>query len=132
MKALAHTCLRWPNLDKNIKKLCRSCQPIRDVKHVPKVAPLRSWTWLSKPWERVHVYLARPFQGTMLFVLVDAHLKRPQVNPMKSTLTSYIVYVLRQIFSLYGLREQLVSDYSPQFISDDFATFIKGNGIFHI
>jgi len=39
---------------------------------------------------------------------------------------------LRQIFSAYGLPEQLVSDNGPQFISDEFATFMKRNGVRHI
>ena len=46
MKALARSYLGWPN--KDIVKLCRSCQP-------------------SKPWEHVHVDFAGSFQGTMLY-----------------------------------------------------------------
>ena len=51
---------------------------------------------------------------------------------MKSTITSQTVDVLLQIFSAFRLPEQLVSDNGPQFISDEFATFMKGNGICHI
>ena len=40
--------------------------------------------------------------------------------------------VLRQMFAAYGLQNQIVSHNGPQFISDDFATFTKMNGIKHI
>ena len=114
------------------EKLCRSCQPCGTVKPSPTVAPLHPWTWPSKTWERIHEDFAGPFQGTMLFVLIDAHSKWPEVYPMKSTITSQTVDDLRQIFSAYRLPEQLVSDNGPQFISDEFTTFMKANGIRHI
>ena len=37
-----------------------------------------------------------------------------------------------QLFAAYGLPEQIVSDNGPQFVSDEFATFVKINGIKHI
>jgi len=132
MKALARSYIWWPNLDKSIETLARSCKPCGAVKHAPAVAPLRPWTCPSRPWERVHVDFAGPFEGTMLFVLVDAHSKWPEVYPMKSTTASHTIDVLRKIFAAYGLPEQLVSDNSPQFVSSEFATFLKANAIRHV
>lgn len=40
--------------------------------------------------------------------------------------------VLRRIFAAYGLPEQLVSDNTPQFVAEKFATFCQVNGIKHI
>jgi len=48
----------WPNLDKDIVRLAKSCKACQSVKHSPAVAPLRLWTWPSKPWDRVHVDFA--------------------------------------------------------------------------
>lgn len=36
------------------------------------------------------------------------------------------------MFAAHGLPQQLVSDNGPQFISDEFAAFMKSNGIKHI
>ena len=51
---------------------------------------------------------------------------------MKDTTTTKTIDVLRNIFSSYGIPEQLVTDNGPQFISDDFAMFVRMNGIKHI
>ena len=40
--------------------------------------------------------------------------------------------VLRNIFALYDLPEQIVTDNGPQFTATDFADFKKVNGIGHI
>jgi len=67
----------------------------------------------------------------MFLVVVDAHSKWPEAIPMNSTTTVKTLEVLRQLFSSYGLPEQIVTDNGPQFISDEFATFVKCNGIKH-
>ena len=51
---------------------------------------------------------------------------------MKDTTTTKTIDVLRNIFSSYGIPEQLVTDNGPQFISDDFAMFVRMNSIKHI
>ena len=38
---------------------------------------------------------------------------------------------MRRIFTIHGLPQQLVSDNGPQFVSDQFAQFLKQNGIKH-
>ena len=45
---------------------------------------------------------AGPIQGTMLFVLVDAHSKWPEVYPMTTTTSGDTIEVLWKIFSSRG------------------------------
>ena len=72
------------------------------------------------------------FQGRMFFVVVDANAKWPEAVEIMSTTSADTLKALRNMFSRYGLPEQMVSDNGPQFISDEFATFAKKNGIRHI
>ena len=51
---------------------------------------------------------------------------------MPSTTASRTIDELRKLFSSYGLPEQIVTDNGPQFVSEEFATFAKLNGIKHI
>ena len=98
----------------------------------PAPAPLHTWLWPTKPWMHVHVDLAGSFQGKMYFIIVDAHSKWPEVIPMSTTKSNETIAELRRLFAAHGLPQQLVSDNGPQFISDEFATFCKMNGIKHI
>ena len=51
---------------------------------------------------------------------------------MSSTTATKIIEALRQLFSAYGLPEQLVSNNGPQFVAQEFDSFMKINGIKHI
>ena len=132
MKAVARGYLWWPGLDKSIQDLVKSCQSCQAVKHAPAVAPMYPWSWPAKPWQRVHLDFAGPFQGVMLLVAVDAHSKWPEVEIMHSTTAAKTIDVLRKMFATFGLPEQLVTDNGPQFLSEEFALFSKLNGIRHI
>ena len=49
-----------------------------------------------------------------------------------TTISEKTIEVLRQLSARYGLPEQLVSDNGTQFVSGEFATFMKANRIKHI
>ena len=132
MKAVARSYMWWPGLDKNIETLAKACVPCQVVKKSPAVAPLHPWAWPEKPWQRVHLDFAGPFQGSMFLIAVDAHSKWPEVHPMVSTTATKTVDLLRSLFAAYGLPEQVVTDNGPQFIAEEFATFMRTNGIRHI
>ena len=132
MKALARSHVWWPGLDRDLESLAKSCVACQSVKQAPPVAPLRPWVWPTKPWERIHIDFAGPFQGKMYLIAVDAHSKWPEVYEMAQTTATKTITVLRHLFSTYGLPEQVVSDNGPQFTSEEFATFMKANGIKHV
>ena len=132
MKAQARSYVWWPGLDKGIEHLVKSCIPCQSVKQSPAVAPLHPWIWPARPWQRVHIDFAGPFCEKMYFLAVDAHSKWPEAYEMHSTTTSKVVEVLRQLFAAYGLPEQIVSDNGLQFVSSDFAEFLRMNGVWHI
>ena len=121
----------WPGLDGRIESLVKSCLECQAVKNSPPPAPLQPWTWPLQVFHRVHLDFAGPFHGAMLLVAVDAYSEWPLVATMQSTTIAKTIEVLRQMFSLYGLPEQIVSDNGPQFTSEEFAVFLKINGIKH-
>ena len=88
--------------------------------------------WPAKPWKHIHIDFAGPFLGKNFLVVVDAHSKWAEVIEMSSTTSSKTIVELRKLFSAYGLPEQIVSDNGPQFVAEEFATFLKLNGIRHI
>jgi transposase InsO family protein len=51
---------------------------------------------------------------------------------MQSTTVNKTIEKLRQVFAMHGIPEQIVSDNGPQFTSEEFTTFLLGNGVKHI
>ena len=64
-------------------------------------------------------------------IIVDAYSKWPEVIPMSSTTTHATMSALMPIFATHGLPERVVTDNGTQFCSEEFANFLKSNGISH-
>lgn len=124
-KAVARGYVWWPELNKQVEAMSKSCTQCQKVKNTPAVAPLYPWTWPAMPWQRIHIDFAGPFQGQMFLIVVDSHSKWPEVLPMKKTTADATIVELRRLFSCYGLPDQLVSDNGPQFVSEKFRVFLK-------
>ena len=132
MKSLARSYFWWPGLDEDIQKLVKSCQSCQAVKSAPSSAPLHPWAWPEHPWQRVHIDFAGPFKGRMFLLLVDAHSKWPEIHEMPATTADHTIALLRSVFAAFGLPEQVVFDNGPQFTSQEFANFLRSNGVTHI
>ena len=132
MKSVARGYMWWPGMDKAIEHIAKACQSCQSVKGNPPVVPLHPWAWPSRPWQRVHLDFAGPFQGAMFLVCVDAYSKWPEVRVMSKTTVSKTLDVLRQWFASPGVPEQIITDNGPQFVAEEFDTFTKRNGIKHV
>ncbi len=51
---------------------------------------------------------------------------------MSSTTASQTIARLRQTFAAYGLSEQVVTDNGPQFVAEEFTSFLRLNGVKHV
>ena len=131
MKSVARSFMWWPGLDKCIESLAKACTSCHAVKSAPPSVPLRPWVWPSKPWQRVHLDFAGPFQGALFLIAVDAFSKWPEVRAMSSTTVPVTLDVLREWFSLHGIPEQVVTDNGSQFTSEGFRVFAEQNGVRH-
>ena len=119
----------WPGLDGEIEHLAKSCQSCQAVKQSLPCVPLTPWVWPAKRWQRVHLDIAGPFQGSMFLVVVDAHSKQPEVQVMTST---NALDVLRVWFASHGIPKHVVTDNGPQFIAEEFKEFLRRNGVKHV
>ena len=132
MKALARSYVWWPQLDRDLEEVVKTCNPCQLARHSPAPVPLQPWEWPQRPWSRLHIDFAGPFLGHMYLVLVDAHSKWLEVKRVSSATTAVTTEVLRSIFATHGLPEMLVSDNGTAFTSSQFKHFTSQNGIRHV
>ena len=99
MKVMACSHMWWPHLDKDIENHIRTCVPCQAVRDRPAPAPLHLWLWPTRPWLRVHLNFAGPFEGKMYLIGVDAHSKWPEVVKMPQTTAQRTIMELRWLFA---------------------------------
>ena len=131
MKSLTRLHVWWLSLDHDVEQTvqdCHACQANR-CKSPEKVN--NPWIWPTRPWQRIHVDFAGPFNGQMFLLVVDAKSKSIEVFPMSSTTASTTIRALRFLFVTHGLPEVIVSDNGPQFVAQEMKDFLKSSGIRH-
>ena len=110
MKSLARGYVWWPGMDRQIEACVKGCVACQSSRKGPPPTPMHPWVWPEKPWSRVHIDYAGPFEGRTFLLLIDAHSKWLEIHLSHSSTSSSIIELLRKSFASLGLPEVLVSD----------------------
>ncbi|XP_060092539.1 uncharacterized protein K02A2.6-like, partial [Heteronotia binoei] len=132
MKALARSYVWWPGMDGEIESWVRRCQTCQESRPEPPSAPATRWESTRKPWSRLHLDFAGPFQGQIFMIIVDAYTKWLEVIPVGSTSSAAAIRALRRVLSTHGIPDTIVSDNGTAFTSADFQAFLQRYLIRHI
>ena len=131
-KAKARAYVWWPNMDKDIEEMCKSCPSCGLQQHRPPTATPSAWPVPARPWSRLHLDHAGPFQGHVFLLVVDAYSHWLEVVSVASTSSEFAIQKLRILFATHGLPDLLVSDNGSAFTSEVFQEFCSRNGIRHV
>ena len=132
MKNLARSYFWWPGIDKQLENCVKSRETCQMHQRSSPPSCFHPWSWPNKPWSRVHIDYAGPFLGKMFLVMIDAHTKWMEVHMTTSSTSSTTISLLRKTFAALGLPDVIVSDNGSNFCSDEFADFLKKNGVKNI
>ena len=132
MKGLSRMYVWWPGITKDIESTVHNCTECQMHQSTPPVAPLHPWSWPTRPWARLHLDYAGPFQGKMILVLIDAHSKWVEAICTPGSTSAVVIDELRTLFAQFGLPETIVTDNGTCFVSAEFETFLSRNGIKHL
>lgn len=128
MKSVARTYVWWPGIDCDIEnwvKCCKACQSMSNKKSEQE---LSSWPKTNKPFQRIHMVFCM-FDGNTFLIVEDTYSKWLEVYVMNNTNASATIEKLRNLFSIFGLPNEIVSDNGPPFNSKEFNAFCDANGI---
>ena len=131
MKALARMYVWWPGITADIEKSVRLCPECQQVQSSPPLAPLHPWKWPTRPWARLHLDFAGPFEGKNILIAIDAHSKWIEAVCTSAVSSSCVIEELRTLFARFGLPEMIVSDNGTCFVSREFEEFLRNNGVKH-
>ena len=132
MKSLARMYVWWPGISNDIASTVRHCLECQQQQPTPAVAPLHPWSWPTRPWARLHLDYAGPFQGKMILVLIDAHSKWIEAVSTPQATSQAVMEELRPLFAKFGIPETIVTDNGTCFVSAEFESFLAFNGIKHL
>ena len=117
MKSLARMYVWWPGITKDIEHTVRQCQLQSPV------APLHPWSWLTRPWARLHLDYSEE---------MDAHSKWIEAIFTRNATSFSISEELRSLLAQFGLPKPLITDNGTCFVSAEFEAFLADNGIKHL
>ena len=129
MKALARMYVWWLGIVDDIEKTVRQCTECQMHQPAPPVAPLQPWKWPTRPWARLHLDYAGPVKGKMYLIIIDAHSKWIEAICIPSATSSVVIEELKVLFVQFGLPDTIVTDNGTCFVSAEFKSYLKKNGI---
>ena len=122
----------WPGIDKDVEHLIRSCISCQAQSSQSCPQPLTMTEMPSRPWTVLHADLCGPFpSGESLLVLVDSCSRWPEVFILKSTTAAVIINRMKSCFAVHGLPEEIVTDNGPQFVAEEFDSYLRDHSITH-
>ena len=91
MKALARMYVWWPGINVDIEESVGGSYECQQNQSTPPAAPLNPWSWLTRPWSRLHLGFAGPFLGRMFLILIDAHSKWIEAYETASATSTVVI-----------------------------------------
>ena len=134
LKCSLRKCYWWPGLSKDAEIFVKECVGCccSDKSRSTKNIPVGSFPVPNSPCELYNLDIAGPFHnGHYLVVLIDAQSNFPEVLDTKDITSSKIIKWLKTIFSRVGLPVGIITDNGPQFISDEFQSYLSSLDIHH-
>lgn len=129
-KSLARSYVYWPNIDGDIEKPIKGCEPRNLAQASPEKSTLIPWSPTDSAWKRIHIDYA-DINGAYYYIIVDAYSKWLEVFKTRDITSAFSISKLREVFCRFGIPDVVVSDNGRQFTSVEFKNFLAKNGIQH-
>ena len=122
----------WAGIDKQVETKCKTCHGCQLVGLPTPPEPIQSTEFPNQPWQQLAADLMGPLpSGEYIFVVVDYYSRYFECDILRSVVSSKIIESLEKMFSVHGLPLSIKTDNGPQFISDEFEAYLRGNAIQH-
>ena len=121
----------WPQINKQVEGVIRSCHCCQLVGSRPKPERIRSTKLPDRPWSDISVDQLDIVDGEHLLVVVDYYSRWPEVVLMRNTDANSVIKGIEGVFRTHGLPETVRSDNGPPFAFEQFESFLEYLDIQH-
>lgn len=111
VKQLTRRYVWWNSIKNDIEKTVKACTTCRQSASA-LAQQYTSCPKTDKPWDRLHLDFAEPFQNKMWLLCINACSQFPYIGRMEIglTTTQHIVQVLKDIFAIEGYLKTIVTE----------------------
>ena len=121
-KLCVHDSVYWPQINKDIENLVKSCEQCQEASkrnckdpQIPRELPVRLWNTLEAD--------LFTFAGYSFLLVVDVMSRFPVLRILNSETTKLVLNALKGIHSDFGLPYKVISDNEPCFRLSEFKEF---------
>lgn len=131
--------LYWPAMAAQVRSYISKCDICKETK-APNITlrpPMGLHVGVDSPFQRLYIDLLGPYPrskagNVSLFIVVDQLSKFVCLKPLrKADARSIISFLEADVFHLFGVPENIVTDNGVQFLSREFESFLNMNGVKH-
>ena len=112
----------WPTVNRDVKEYCGACPECQRGSNGNRTkAPLQPLPSVGEPFKRVAVDLVGPLRRTQgghryILTLIDMATRYPEAVPLRRIDASTVAEAICEIFSRFGIPEEILSDQGSQFM----------------
>ena len=122
----------WPQMDSDVEKLCKACLGCQVVGEFGAPEPMSRVLPPTAPWQDISADLLGPLPTRESILVVEDYFSRfLEVAVLKSTTSAKIIEAIHPLFARFGVPYSLRTDNGPQFVSEEFETFLQTQGVEH-
>ena len=119
-------------MDKDVENLCKVCHGCQVTSSCDPPDPMSRVLLPSAPWRDCSADLLGPQPtGESVLVVVDYYSRFLEVAILKSTTSTKITEAITPMFARFGVPFSLRTDNGPQFVSEEFESFLQAHGVEH-
>ena len=129
---LARNTVYWPNINKDIEKICKSCATCQEYQDRNCKEPLQPYPVPSRPWQSISSDLFS-IRDKSFLLIVDRYSRYPLVVEFKTVPSSRAVTeAMKHYCAMLGCPDSIASDNGTQYTGAAYQAFVAQWGIKHI
>lgn len=126
MKGRLRSKVWWPRIDTDVERLVRSCKGCTLVGLPNPPTAMKRRELPIEPWMDVAMDILGPLPNSdYLLVVIDYYSRYKEVKIIRTTTSTQIIKILKEIFSRLGYPVSITADNGRQFVSEEFKAFCR-------